>query len=364
MNWKKVSKGHRYIGRTSYRTFLAGRAFFQARHKIKSNAKVVLWIPCISPFWYLRSDNLLKDSTTALALANQGISFQIVTGLNIGNIKNSLIFVSVSPKLNIFNFENYTSTLQFMIKELESQGNTVSPSFYESCFWENKAFMHNEFNRCQVNTPKTEIINDILNFSPATNWSYPFLIKEIHSAGSLGLHKIASNKELQKLKDQIAKKKQLSPILVQELIEMRRDLRVILVGEKIVLHYWRINLGKEWKPTSTSKGSEVDFITFPEKWRQWIIDTFKRLDLNTGAFDITWPQDNLNNEPLILEVSPSYQPNPSHHDLNLTEAYGDWKRKFGIGNRSYDFRFFKITEKIQTELVKNLLNKLNIKTDS
>ena len=30
---------------------------------------------------------------------------------------------------------------------------------------------------------------------------------------------------------------------------MKRDLRVIIVNDEIVLHYWRINNSAEWKPT-------------------------------------------------------------------------------------------------------------------
>ena len=52
-------------------------------------------------------------------------------------------------------------------------------------------------------------------------------------------------------------------IIVQELLNIRKDLRVIVIGNEIFLHYWRINLGGEWRPTSTGFGSKVDFINYP-----------------------------------------------------------------------------------------------------
>ena len=69
-------------------------------------------------------------------------------------------------------------------------------------------------------------------------------------------------------------------LILQRLLNMRRDLRVILVGNEIILHYWRINLSDEWKPTSTGFGSQVDFENFPENWRSWIIDSFNKLKIS------------------------------------------------------------------------------------
>ena len=110
-------------------------------------------------------------------------------------------------------------------------------------------------------------------------------------------------------------------LIKQQLINMRKDLRVILVGGEIVHYYWRINLSGEWKPTSTSFGSKVDFGNFPEQWRQHIIDTFKKLELTAGAFDITWEGDDLSQEPLYLEVSPVFQPNPKIEMRDKSYAY-------------------------------------------
>ncbi|WP_264291210.1 hypothetical protein [Aliarcobacter butzleri] len=36
----------------------------------------------------------------------------------------------------------------------------------------------------------------------------------------------------------------------------------------------------------------------------------EKFNLDTGAFDIAWNNDDLNTEPYFLEVSPFYQPNP------------------------------------------------------
>jgi len=91
-------------------------------------------------------------------------------------------------------------------------------------------------------------------------------------------------------------------------------------------------MGTEWKPTSTSHGSGVDFITFPEKWRDYIISTFQKLQITTGAFDIAWQNDDLETEPYFLEVSPFYQPNPPADLTNKLFSYGQYKKMLLFSN--------------------------------
>ena len=59
-----------------------------------------------------------------------------------------------------------------------------------------------------------------------------------------------------------------------------------------------------------SYGCDVDFDFFPENERSHIIETFKKLDLSSGASDITWQNDDLDSTPIYIEVSPIYQPIP------------------------------------------------------
>jgi hypothetical protein len=142
-------------------------------------------------------------------------------------------------------------------------------------------------------------------------------------------------------------------IIKQELVNMRKDLRVILVGDEIVHYYWRINKSKDWKPTSTSFGSEVDFDNFPEHWRKHILDTFKKLNLTTGAFDITWQNDDLDSVPLYLEVSPVYQPNPKI-ELNGKE-YAYYKKSFSPFN-AYDRKFVELIFNIKQKQIQYIQN--------
>jgi hypothetical protein len=300
-------------------------------------ASVVLWIhnPRLS---YLGSDAFVKDFGIIYGLIKEQKPFSIKFGNKIGTCSNKRIFYTLENTYNLFGFTNYVQVLEHISNQLEAQGNLVHPNSYESKFWENKAYMHEQFKALQISEPNTKLFS--LN-SPidCNQFTYPLLVKGEHSCSSNGLYQIKSAAELNALitnPDFLLDNKVL---VVQDLINMRKDLRVILVGNEIVSHYWRINKGKEWKPTSTSYGSDVDFEFFPEQWREMIISTFLKLKLTTGAFDITWQNDDLNNMPLILEVSPVYQPNPK---MNLKgRPYAYFKKRFRFIH-SWDTRYVDI----------------------
>jgi glutathione synthase/RimK-type ligase-like ATP-grasp enzyme len=295
--------------------------FFRLYH---SDAQIIMWIPNTS-LKYFGTDAFLWDMATLSSLVLERKAFKIVYGKGIGKYHNKKIFYTISHHYNVYKFDDSTTVLVYIAQQLELQGNTVFPKSKETIFWENKAHMHEAFDHAKVNIPRTKIYKSyeaLLN----SYLSYPFLVKAEHSCASEGVYKINSFKELHHLMQEehfAAKNKN---IIVQELINMRKDLRVILSKDEILLHYWRINPDKEWKPTSTSYGSQVDFDYFPEQWRQHILNTFKSLNLTTGAFDITWQNDDLSTEPIYLEVSPYYQPNPKMDTHG--KSYAFYKQHF------------------------------------
>ena len=82
----------------------------------------------------------------------------------------------------------------------------------------------------------------------------------------------------------------------------------------------------------------------------------EKLNLDTGAFDIAWNNDDLNTEPYFLEVSPFYQPNPiPKFDLNKLN-YGDWKNSFSIKN-NYNKEVIDLIFKIQYKYIQEIIKK-------
>ena len=280
--------------------------------------------------------NLLNDLALFKALSDSNCSFRLVLGSKIGPVIGKNIVYSISEQFNLFGFADHTYQLFNTIQYLEQQGNKLYPPSKEALYWENKGFMHKEFERLRISTPKTKIFSNTSEIDGSID--FPALLKEIHSAGSLGVIKVENFEDLKKEVEKRVLKSQ-KEFILQELLHIRRDLRVTLVDGKIVHHYWRINTAKDWKPTSTGHGSKVDFKSFPEHWRQEIEDTFAKLNLVTGAFDIAWQNDNLDTKPLFLEISPSYMPNPPIPEkLAASTTYLEYKNSlFPIPKYTIDY---------------------------
>lgn len=315
-----------------------------------SRAVIIIWIPSRS-LKYFGTDAFIWDMATLAGILEEGMKFKIVYGKKIGKYYNKKIFFSLSNSYNIYGFDNYTDILHHITRQLELQDNHVFPKHSETIFWENKAYMHRAFEAANVNEPKTIIYRNFDDFL-ASRITFPFLIKAEHSCSSEGLYKISSWDDIADLISNEKFVRENKNIIVQELINMRKDLRVILVDDEIVLHYWRINLQEEWKPTSTSYGSKVDFDFFPEQWRSHIVRTFKSLNLTTGAFDITWENDDLSTAPIYLEVSPFYQPNPKM-DCHKN-AYAFYKQHFSILN-SWDIKYVDLVFQIKRKQIRAYL---------
>jgi hypothetical protein len=327
----------------------------------KKNSENILWVYQLTPSRlraYFFDNTFLNDLALVQSFVNMNTNFELKIGLKIGKNSGKNIFYTISKDFNVFGLPNHSATLIHVVEELEKQNNTLFPSLNELKYWENKSFMHRKFDELNINCPKTWIVEkpEDLGFIKV-DLKFPCLLKECNSSGAAGIFKVkdyASLFELINQKNQEGKYE----FLVQLLINMRKDLRVIIVGEEIVLHYWRINQSKEWKPTSTGHGSKVDFITFPNQWREKIVNVLKTLELRTGAFDVTWQNDDLDTEPIILEVSPSYMPNPPVPEKWKDIPYSEFKKKLSIKN-SYRNEYFNIVFKIKQKLVEVYLNKID-----
>jgi hypothetical protein len=335
--------------------------WFKILKLYKKNSENILWVYQRAPGGlraYFFDNTFLNDLALVQSFVKSNTNFNLRIGLNIGNTSGKNIFYTISKDFNVFGLPNHSASLIHVVKELQKQNNTLFPSLNELLYWENKSYMHRKFDELNINCPKTWIVEkpEDIEFIKA-DLVFPCLLKECNSSGAAGVFEV---KDYISLFNLINKKNQEGKyeFLVQLLINMRKDLRVIIVGEEIVLHYWRINESLEWKPTSTGHGSKVDFITFPNKWREKIVYVLKSLELRTGAFDITWQNDDLDTEPIFLEVSPSYMPNPSIPEKWKDIPYSEFKNKLSFKN-SYQNEYINIVFKIKQKLVKVYLNKFD-----
>jgi glutathione synthase/RimK-type ligase-like ATP-grasp enzyme len=345
------------LQRICYCTFLAAMTKIKKSHSISSD-KIYLWINPGFSFRhfaaYWGNNTFVWDVARWINLNRMGYNVKLVFGKNIGKLKNSKVIIPCGKQSNFFSFINYYESLDFIARQLEAQGNTLYPSRSELMFWENKSYMYKEFARLNLSFPKTLISSYQRVGENAKSIGFPLIVKEEHSCSSNGIFLIKSEMEL----DALTRKKTFvtnnANVILQEFVDIRRDLRVVVVGSELVLHYWRINRGKTWQPTATGRGNSVDFEFFPDMWKKWIIDVTAQLGLSSAAFDIAWRNDDVTNIPLILEVSPSFEPNPRVTDPSICDNYGIYKKSFSFF-KSYDIEFVNISNSIQRKWLNQVL---------
>ncbi len=323
-----------------------------------SKSHTIIWIktnPILSIEKYLLNNDLLADFALIESIVRNQINYKVVFGKNIGKIYNSKIYYTVSESCNPYNLANYSASLIHVAEELSKQGNNMFPKTDQVKYWENKGYMQAQFLKLGINHPHTILLNRNYNKDDILNLQYPILLKEIHSAGSRGISKISNYNELL-IKLDIIWKKGHSQVLIQKLINMRKDLRVVLFKSEVISYYWRVNPTKEWRPTATKFGNNTEFGNFPEKWKDTFVQYLKKMNLTTGAYDVAWENDDLNSFPLILEVSPFYQLNPILPKRFSNLSYKEYKKKLFISD-SYYIKYVNIVfenqERITSLYLKN-----------
>jgi ribosomal protein S6--L-glutamate ligase len=93
------------------------------------------------------------------------------------------------------------------------------------------------------------------------HFKFPFIGKIPRgSAMGRGVYFIHNPKELQKYLDQT------SPAYIQEYLSIDRDMRIVVIGNRIVHAYWRIAPANEYR-SNVAVGGKISFAAVPEKAR-------------------------------------------------------------------------------------------------
>ena len=319
------------------KTFYGVAAFpllkvWRARNKNSENVVIVYPNFPQRILQYFYSDAFVSDLALINAVTNCKEDFRLKIGTkNMKEVASSSVFFNMNQRFNFQGYRNYNRSIVQFVEQVESQNNTVYPNAAEVRWWENKAYMHRRFDELGIRTPDSYLLN-LHEDNPEIRFEFPVLLKEIHSCGALGIYKVNNKEEfLSKVADpEIIKRNEF--LIVQKLIRIDRDLRVVLVDDKIIYHHWRQNESVEnWTPTTYSKGKKGDFGNFPEQWREHIVESFKKTGLASGAFDLAWEDNDYSNPPYIFEISPSYFPNPEPPE-SISKPYGDYKHGLTLNN--------------------------------
>lgn len=293
--------------------------------------------------WYFSPPMYAQESAFAHELAARGRAFAVTERADRIVDKSVAWFPPdffVSPRL-----WDYSRQAREFAAGLERQGNQAFCSSDEMALWENKARMHERLDEVGAPTPKTRIL-------AADTWeSVPFdiepvLIKKEHSSGSAGIRHFATARAAR----EYAASYRFQPtesLIMQELVRgATRDLRVTMVGERVIesASYWRVKSDEalasgEWTSTATTYNSRVEHGDIPPSVVPFVAGHLRQLGVRTAGVDLMWPDDDLTQPPLILELSPQYQPNPPkparYAELSYKQFKADWAAEDGYLARQY-----------------------------
>lgn len=227
---------------------------------------------------------------------------------------------------------DYSRQARDFALQLEDQGNRLFCSAAETSFWENKGYMHRRLAEVGAPTPRSRILTSETRHELELD-RVPVLVKEEHSASSEGIHYFDSPDMARAFVDSYPFRPQ-ENLIVQDVVRgATRDLRLTVVGNRVVetASYWRIKSAEAlasptWTPTATRYNSRVHHGDVPAT-AQAAIDALARLDVRTAGMDLMWPDDDVTGTPLILELSPYYQPNPPKPARYANRTYKAFKER-------------------------------------
>jgi len=178
-----------------------------------------------------------------------------------------------------------------------AMGKETFPSFHTYKFALDKIKQTAAFNMLGIPHPKTKCFygkkqkQTILDY-----FNFPFIAKKAKgSAKGNDVYLIQTAEDLwQYLKDK-------TPAYIQEYFPIDRDMRVIIIGKKIRLAYWRIAPEDNFK-TNVSQGGTICFDPLPQK----ALDLAQRTALSCGWDDVGIDIIEHQNQFYVLEGNMKY----------------------------------------------------------
>lgn len=134
---------------------------------------------------------------------------------------------------------------------------------------------------CPENVPDTLILPPDKNAADKIleHFCFPFVAKVIKSSMGLGVYLINNSEELEKY---ICAN---DTIYVQEFLPIKRDIRVVYIGERVITAYWR-SAAEGAFHNNVARGGTVSFEDIPEAALRLVEKLAAHLGINHAGFDI------------------------------------------------------------------------------
>jgi hypothetical protein len=271
------------------------------------------------------AENYAWEQAYETSLRKRGVPYETLQDCS--GAHGMAIFWAPSSHFNTCKFLNHSRAAYCFARQLEDAGNVLFPSSREMLYWENKGYMHQQFERLGIPCPQT-ILAPAFDI-PFTRLSYPLLFKAEHSCSSDGVYYCCDEKALRGVLGQRSFSRD-ETVILQRVVPATRDMRITYVGNEIMLAFWRIKqaaASQDWTSTASKYGSAIDFGDFPEQWRNFIMGQCRKFGLPRGGVDVLWENDDLSKPPLFLEVSPIFSPNPVVDLKGKPYTYSQYKKR-------------------------------------
>lgn len=131
------------------------------------------------------------------------------------------------------------------------------------------------------NTPRTIIHPNEEHYQKRVldQMAFPFVAKEIRNSRGRGVFLIENRKDFN---DYILKNETL---YIQEYLDIKRDLRIIWVGDRVVLSYWRTAATGNFL-NNVAAGGSIDFTDIPQGAIELVSNVCRTLNINYAGFDV------------------------------------------------------------------------------
>lgn len=148
---------------------------------------------------------------------------------------------------------------------------------------------------CPQMVPKTGIFpaGDIGFAFLAEEFGLPFVCKEPKSSCGLGVYRIDTEADFREYAGRA------SVLYVQELLSIDRDLRVVIVGDRVIAAYWRVGDGAGFH-NNLARGGRILREDIPEFAVQKTLDLARQMGIDYAGFDLAVTPEGI----YILEFNP------------------------------------------------------------
>jgi len=149
------------------------------------------------------------------------------------------------------------------------------------------------FNLYGVPTAKTYVAREKQKALDIVNKiKYPFILKDAHGYGGFHVHKIDNKKQardmIEKIFSPTGLKHHLAVMkdyfLAQEFVPVEKDLRVIVIGDKVACAYWR-RAERDWRH-NIGLGAQGFFHDIPKRALNFCLKFNKKMKFHWMAYDV------------------------------------------------------------------------------